>query len=85
MTEKDKTAILLSLLDAGASFAISSSSPIGFSVTLLSYLHKSASDPAKTVPAIVVFHQARTTNFIYTLSVLSLVSLVLSASVFRGK
>ncbi|NQZ58556.1 MAG: hypothetical protein HRT88_13955, partial [Lentisphaeraceae bacterium] len=85
MTEKDKTAILLSLLDVGASLAISSSTPIGFSVTLLSYLHKSGSDPAKTVPAIVVFHRLRTGNFIYTLCVLTLLSVLLSYTFLRRK
>ena len=71
LTDKDKNSLLLTLLDTGGTFLLSTSSPVGVSISALNLLHKAGSDPAKCVPAIVVFKQQRENKFLWTMLFLS--------------
>lgn len=85
ITGKDKSSLLITLLDTGGTFFLSGSSPVGATVSVLNLLHKAGSDPAKCIPAIVVFKQQRETNFLWTASALTIFNLFFIFIVFRKK
>ena len=84
LTGKDKNSLLLTLLDTGGTFVLGST-PAGWSISALNLLHKSSSDPAKAVPAIVVFKEQRETNFLWTAFAATLLNLFICFLVFRKK
>lgn len=85
ITDKDKSDLLLTLVDFGTSLLIGGTSPAGLSVAAISMLSKASSDPAKCVPAIVVFHKIRVLNLSVTIGVLTLFSLIFCQFLFRKK
>ena len=85
LTGKDKSDLLLSLVDFGVNLFVSTTSPVGLSAAAASILSKTASDPAKSIPAIVVFHKIRTQNMAYSIVALGLINLIFCLLVFRKK
>lgn len=85
LTEKDKSDLLLSLIDFGVNLFVSTTSPLGMSAAAISLLSKTASDPAKSIPAIVVFHKIRVTNLTYSIFILTLINLAFCFMMFRKK
>ena len=88
LTDKDRNSFLWSLIDAGTSFLAGSSTPVGLSVTALNILHKAGSDPAKAIPAIVVFKHQREMNSFWTigfLTIINLLSIFIFIRIKKGK
>lgn len=85
LTDKDKNSFLWTLLDAGTSLIAGSSTPVGISVTALSLLQKAGSDPAKAIPAIVVFKKQRENNAFWTIGILTAVNLFITMLFIRSK
>lgn len=85
ITDKDKSDLLLTLVDFGTSLFLGGTTPVGLSVAAVSLLSKASSDPAKCVPAIVIFHKIRVLNLSVTLGVLTLLNLILCQLLFRKK
>ena len=83
LTDKDKNSFLFTLIDTGTSLFLGSSSPVGLSVAALSLLQKAGSDPAKAVPAIVVFKRQRENNFLWCSSGFTLVNLMFIFLIIR--
>jgi len=85
LTDKDKNSFLFSLIDTGTSLFLGSTTPVGLSVTALSLLQKAGSDPAKAIPAIVVFKRQREVNFLWCASGFSLINLMFIFVVIRKR
>jgi len=85
MTSKDKNDMLITLVDLGGSLFLSTTSPIGLSISAAALLSKAGSDPAKSVPAIVVFHKIRSQNLMITLLLFSALSFILPCLMIRRK
>ena len=84
-TDKDKNSFLWTLVDTGTSLIAGSSTPVGLSVSALALLHKAGSDPAKAIPAIVVFKKQREINSFWTIGILTLVNLFITMLFVRAK
>ena len=85
LTDKDKNSFLWTLLDAGTSLIAGSSTPVGISVSALALLHKAGSDPAKAIPAIVVFKKQREINSFWTIGILTAVNFFITFLFIRSK
>ena len=85
LTGKDKNDLLVSLVDLGVSLFVSSTSPVGLGMTAFSFLSKSGSDPAKTIPAIVVFNKIRTQNLSLSIIILTLLNSLFCCLLIRQK
>lgn len=85
LTDKDRNSFLFSLIDAGTSLLVGSSTPVGLSVSALSLLQKAGSDPAKAIPAIVVFKKQREINFYWSTGGLTLLNLLFVFILIRRK
>ena len=84
-TDKDKTDMLITLIDLGTSLFLTSSSPAGLTVSAIAFLSKAGSDPAKSLPAIIVFNKMRTNNLILSLLILSLANFIFVSFFIRKK
>lgn len=85
LTDKDKNSFLFSLIDTGTSLFLGSTTPVGLSVTALSLLQKAGSDPAKAIPAIVVFKKQREHNFLWCSSGFTLLNLMFIFLIIRKR
>lgn len=85
VTSKDKSDLLLSLIDFGVNLFVSTTSPVGLSAAAISLLSKAGSDPAKCLPAIVVFHKLRVQNLTVSILCLTLLNLLACFILFRKK
>ncbi|MCH2204891.1 MAG: hypothetical protein MK132_03340 [Lentisphaerales bacterium] len=83
VTPKDKSDLLLSLVDFGVNLFVSTTSPVGLSAAAISLLSKAGSDPAKSMPAIVVFHKLRVQNMSISIAILTLLNLMFCKFLFR--
>ena len=84
-TVKDKQDMLITLVDLGSSLFVASTSPIGLSISAAALLSKAGSDPAKSIPAIVVFQKIRSQNLVFSILSLSFLTLLITAYLTRKK
>ena len=85
VTSKDKGDLLLTLVDFGVNLFVSTTSPLGLSAAAASLLSKAGSDPAKAVPAIVVFHKLRVQNMSICIVALTLLNLLFCVLALKKK